>query len=471
MGAGCGCGCKSTNPKSNMEEYGSGSVFQFDAELNRPKKKKRKTTRKKLSVRDDLAPKVVAKLDESNPRKEEISDVVILIANSEQSLIKALNHTPAENKKIIEEQKYVGLQDVEEKFFNPNTNLEPSRKGSIRVEEVQNRDEDLNPSSFEHSKDPMWNEENFEGSVLEYSGIPKREASDDQVSRDHPIENENVEQNMAPQGLELVFSTSEELRKMPILGETDEGDASSEQEKVLSQTSDNCSEEEHGKLKLGNEESDTVVLVRSLSEPQRTILPDIPMRMSTLRGSGSKSPFITDRELRVKKRTLVDAYMEAIPSSRRQLTMMGIAVDKIWSDVTEVKGQKLTLDKVKYRKELAWLKSRLADPIAMISPRKSLHLKKALDSTRDSLHDRIGVGRRDSILGKSLLEAKSSLHERSGVSSPIKSSRTPPTLLETTVSSPSVYKFDSKSDKGQPSFGSSSQATSPSLASVSGNKL
>merc|ERR1719320_2395265 len=86
--------------------------------------------------------------------------------------------------------------------------------------------------------------------------------------------------------------------------------------------------------------------------------------------------------------------------------MMTAALDKIWAEVTSVKGKKVTLIEPLYKKELARLKSRQPDPV-QIFRRKTIHLGKAIDNTRSNLRLRIGVDRRESTdfdNGKSLLD-------------------------------------------------------------------
>merc|ERR1719494_1194359 len=89
----------------------------------------------------------------------------------------------------------------------------------------------------------------------------------------------------------------------------------------------------------------------------------------------------------------------------------------------------------------------------MISPRDSIYLEKALNDTRSTLHDRFGVDRRDSILGKSVLDAKTSLRDRSGVTSPF---MTPRTSIEKLPNSPAwfdAFSLESMPDKIQPDSG------------------
>jgi len=89
-----------------------------------------------------------------------------------------------------------------------------------------------------------------------------------------------------------------------------------------------------------------------------------------------------------KKRKLVDAYVDAIPSSRRQLTMLTIAIDSIWKDVTRVEKGKLTLLEREYKRELAWLKSRKGE---QKRANKSQHLEQSMRAAKDTIHAYSGV--------------------------------------------------------------------------------
>lgn len=100
--------------------------------------------------------------------------------------------------------------------------------------------------------------------------------------------------------------------------------------------------------------------------------------------SRSQNPKIRNKEMRALKRKLVDAYIDAIPSSRRHLTMISFAVDQIWKDVTDRSKGNLTLLGNQYTKELRWLRSK-----------KDENTKKEisqLTNVRSKLHTRVGVG-------------------------------------------------------------------------------
>jgi len=100
----------------------------------------------------------------------------------------------------------------------------------------------------------------------------------------------------------------------------------------------------------------------------------------------SKSPKLTNKEMRALKRKLVDAYIEAIPSSRRQLTMISIAVDHIWKDVTDRSSGNLTLLGNKYNKELKWLRSKKDE-----NTKKEKSRNNILTNVKSKLHSRAGV--------------------------------------------------------------------------------
>merc|ERR1719285_345700 len=61
--------------------------------------------------------------------------------------------------------------------------------------------------------------------------------------------------------------------------------------------------------------------------------------------------------MRALKTTLADAYIEAAPSSRRNITLVTIAVDSIWKEVTTISGGKRVLLRDRYMKEVAWLRA------------------------------------------------------------------------------------------------------------------
>jgi len=103
---------------------------------------------------------------------------------------------------------------------------------------------------------------------------------------------------------------------------------------------------------------------------------------------------LNSKEMRKKKRKLVDAYMEAVPSSRRQLTLLTNAVNEIWDNVAKKKGKNRLLIEELYNKELAWLQSKSSKPT---TTRNSVFLGKAMDSLKNTLHTRIGLDGRISL--------------------------------------------------------------------------
>jgi len=64
------------------------------------------------------------------------------------------------------------------------------------------------------------------------------------------------------------------------------------------------------------------------------------------------------RDTRILKKTLADAYIEAVPTSRRKLNLVTIAVDSIWKEITNNSKGNLELREDLYMKELAWLLAR-----------------------------------------------------------------------------------------------------------------
>lgn len=123
----------------------------------------------------------------------------------------------------------------------------------------------------------------------------------------------------------------------------------------------------------------------------------------------SKSAFITNRELRVKKRMLADAWLEANPSSRRNLKNVAKGVNKMWSDVTYTKKGKLMLDREMYHRELSWLQSKFTS---------GTPLGKSFSTDTTMFPDRYGTRRRNGSLKQSISNAKIELYEWFGVLTP-----------------------------------------------------
>jgi hypothetical protein len=104
----------------------------------------------------------------------------------------------------------------------------------------------------------------------------------------------------------------------------------------------------------------------------------------------SEVPIISRKDLRDKKKELADAYIEFVPSSRRRLTQVTIAVNKVWEEVTEKKNGQIEVNEQLYKKELAWLHARKSSPII----RDNEHLSQlaiSLDRSHLFLHSRTGV--------------------------------------------------------------------------------
>lgn len=73
-------------------------------------------------------------------------------------------------------------------------------------------------------------------------------------------------------------------------------------------------------------------------------------------------PQITSDELRDLKSKLAVAFIDAMPTFRRNISVLSDGVDKIWREVTEVKRGEVRVDMVKFNKELSWLKSKKKRP-------------------------------------------------------------------------------------------------------------
>lgn len=66
-------------------------------------------------------------------------------------------------------------------------------------------------------------------------------------------------------------------------------------------------------------------------------------------------------KMQILKAKLVDAYIKALPSNRRNITLVTIAVDSIWKEVTLISRGKPILLTDRYLKEIAWLRARNRD--------------------------------------------------------------------------------------------------------------
>jgi len=69
-------------------------------------------------------------------------------------------------------------------------------------------------------------------------------------------------------------------------------------------------------------------------------------------------PHITSDEFRNLKRKLAIAFIDAMPKSRRNISLLSVAVDKIWNEVTEFKQGEVRVNMVLFNQELAWLVSK-----------------------------------------------------------------------------------------------------------------
>jgi len=69
-------------------------------------------------------------------------------------------------------------------------------------------------------------------------------------------------------------------------------------------------------------------------------------------------PQITSDELRDLKSKLAVAFIDAMPTCRRNISLLSVGVDKIWREVTEFKRGEVRVDMVRFNKELSWLKSK-----------------------------------------------------------------------------------------------------------------
>jgi len=138
------------------------------------------------------------------------------------------------------------------------------------------------------------------------------------------------------------------------------------------------------KSKLKENDDDYKETVRLTKENDKVIRTLSKRKPLSVRRRNAKSR----PSLLKKKRKLVDAYVDAIPSSRRQLTMLTIAIDSIWKDVTSVEKGELTLREREYKKELAWLKSRKGE---QKRANKSHHLELSVRATKDTMHAYSGV--------------------------------------------------------------------------------
>jgi len=137
------------------------------------------------------------------------------------------------------------------------------------------------------------------------------------------------------------------------------------------------------KLKKDDDYKETVLLTKENKKVSHS-LSDRGQQSSNRRLAANKPR----RSLMAKKRKLVDAYVDAIPSSRRQLTMLTVAIDSIWKDVTTVKKGKLTVLEREYKRELAWLRSKKGEQKGAMG---SNFLEESVEAARDCIHAYSGV--------------------------------------------------------------------------------
>jgi len=69
-------------------------------------------------------------------------------------------------------------------------------------------------------------------------------------------------------------------------------------------------------------------------------------------------PQITSDEFRNLKSKLAVAFIDAMPTCRRNISLLSLGVDKIWREVTEIKRGEVRVDMAMFNKELSWLKSK-----------------------------------------------------------------------------------------------------------------
>lgn len=97
----------------------------------------------------------------------------------------------------------------------------------------------------------------------------------------------------------------------------------------------------------------------------------------------------SQKYMRTLKKALADAYIEAVPSSRRKVSLVTIAVDSIWKEVTSITKGSLVLQKDLYMKELAWLRAR-KKKTETENGVKSL-LRQSTNRAKFILYDKAGV--------------------------------------------------------------------------------
>jgi len=102
-----------------------------------------------------------------------------------------------------------------------------------------------------------------------------------------------------------------------------------------------------------------------------------------------KYPKLMRKELRILKKALANAYIEAVPSCRRQLSLITIAVDSIWKEVTSTSEGKVVLQQDLYIKELAWLRARKKKTVDGDNE-KSL-LRQSTNRAKNFLYDKGGI--------------------------------------------------------------------------------
>jgi len=209
-----------------------------------------------------------------------------------------------------------------------------------------------------NSWDISWLREDFEPDFIETLQL-----AEEKISTDERLGDKRMQVIKEEESKKTVSNTSTPVSYTPLKGLVD----------------DETKTEDMRKLKVERNIPMTIAEDKVVDPEKAALLNDVLSR--------SKAPKITNKEMRALKRKLVDAYIEAIPSSRRHLTMISFAVDQIWKDVTDRDSGNLTLLGNQYTKELKWLRSKKDE-----HTKKEMSRNKILTNVRSKLHSRAGVG-------------------------------------------------------------------------------
>lgn len=97
------------------------------------------------------------------------------------------------------------------------------------------------------------------------------------------------------------------------------------------------------------------------------------------------------RRTLLKKRELITAYVNHVPSMRRKPTMVSIACNRLWKEVTNTKKGKVKVTEHLYKRELAWLQARALKSLSLNVNESLSILRAETDRATKCVHKIAGV--------------------------------------------------------------------------------